>query len=84
MKRKVSLKVGAKFRYAYGNRLCHVVGLVSVEEGRLVVYKQWERWCRAWSYHTELAKVIDQTRYSVRRSEPLYGNATDQLQLPIE
>lgn len=84
LKRKISLRVGSKFRYLYRDRLCHVQGICSTDEGRLITYRWWSIANRRWVYEAALMDVINEARLSVRGAVPLYGRATDQLQLPIE
>lgn len=84
MKRKIALKVGARFRYVYKDRLCHVMGICSTDEGRLITYRWWSIEKRRWRYEATLMDLINMGRLSVRNASPLYGDPTDQLQLPIE
>ena len=84
MKRKVSLKVGAKFRYVYADRLCHVLGICSTDQGRVITYRWWSVEKRRWRYEAERMEVINWARRAVRGGKKLYEGATDQLQLPIE
>lgn len=84
LKRKISLRVGARFRYVYRDRLCHVMGICSTDEGRLISYRWWSVENCRWVYEASLMDRINAARLSVRGAIPLYGRATDQLQLPMD
>jgi len=81
MKRKVSLKVGQRFRYIYKDRLCHVLGICATDEGRVITYRWWSIEKRRWRYEAEKMDLINRARLSVRGAMPLYGKPTDQLDL---
>jgi hypothetical protein len=83
VKRKPSLRVGAHFRFLSKYRLCHVLGLVATDDGRLITYKWWNP-SSGWIYECRLAEEIDQARFAVRGAGSLSEARTDQLPFPTD
>jgi hypothetical protein len=83
MKRKVTIRAGARFRYLWPHRLCHAIAVHEVDDGRLVVFKRWQSWERAWTYEVALEQQINDARFAVRDGNPIDRTDYEQLELPI-
>jgi hypothetical protein len=81
MVRKTALRVGARFRFVYRTRLCHVVGVIDTDEGRMIAYRSWALHRQRWDYAIEFAEKINVSRFTVRGAVPLTHQRTEQLSL---